>query len=112
LHQSLSYASMIRVTRSVYHDYDHIYITPMVDLFINMIYGCKLIDVYVTSFLYACFDQTIALGEAVLWYAQESDIHYRCFHGFYLSMIASLGRMEYLWIMSSSDKKDALVSLK
>jgi hypothetical protein len=54
-------------------------------------------NVYVTPFLYACFDQTSMLGrvwrmcvlsKAILLYAYESDRNSRCRHRFNLFMIA------------------------
>jgi hypothetical protein len=68
LYQTLSRASMIRVTWATYHDCDHICITPMVDL---LLIRCKdafvsdvWVDVYVTLFLRAFSDKTSVLGLA------------------------------------------------
>jgi hypothetical protein len=66
LYQTLSCASFIRVTWAIYHDCDHICITPMVDLmFFRWFMRCKnvyvldvWVDVYVTLFLCVCPDQT------------------------------------------------------
>jgi hypothetical protein len=70
LYQTLYHASMIRVAWVAYYDYDHICITPMVDiLFMIWSMRCKdvfifdvWVDVYVTPFLCACSDQTTLLG--------------------------------------------------
>jgi hypothetical protein len=69
LYQTLSRASLIRVTWVAYHDCDHICITPMVDLMLvgwfmrwKDIYVLDVwVDVYVTLFLCSCSDQTSML---------------------------------------------------
>jgi hypothetical protein len=66
----ISCALIFIVTWCAYHDCDHICITPMVDLlFTRWFMRCKdvivshvWVDVYVTSLLYACSDQTSVLG--------------------------------------------------
>jgi hypothetical protein len=63
LYQTISRASLIRVTWATYHDCDHICITSMVDLiFLRWFMRCRdvyvlhiWVDVYVTQFLYACW---------------------------------------------------------
>jgi hypothetical protein len=59
---------MIRVTWAAYHDCDHIYITPLVDLlFYEQRYNDAFVSnvwvaIYVSPFLYTCYDQTSMLG--------------------------------------------------
>jgi hypothetical protein len=106
----LSLVLHILVTWAAYHDYDHICITPMVDLiFVRWFMRCKdvyvldvWVDVYVTPFLCACSDQTsmhrVCVGDVCISWSSlvvslgkwQKSLNCYCF---YLSMVASLGRI-------------------